>query len=1447
MAMTQQASSTAKEARSKKLLSLFMAFVMAATLMIPQAAWAEEPEGAPAQTEQDQTAPVEGTGDATGDETQSEQPEATVPVKQQVAPEAEGGNVAAPVSTLEAPDTLQVVGPVQSADPAKPDNEKKFYNVLYANGENVVVEPVAEGGVKVTVGNDVYSFANNSASYFKGATDGLTIFAGGDSAATGDSSITVKSGAKVGAIFAGGNKADYAGTATVVVEEGAEAGTIYGGGLTPAGDKTGTAKTTASIVTVNGKAGIIYAGGMAAVGPTINEVVTFNAEKPAETTAKNYVGSSKVTINGEAACYFGGSYSYGGVGTVSCELNGTLTGSYSAIAGTNGFRGDASMTVGANGKITGLLYMSMRGYIGDTSLVNNGTIGVLTLLPDGTNVSTYGNTDVVNAGTIARAHLDCGCEKAPVLNSTVTPYPETITVDGDVRIRTTTIDEKNGNAENAAKTSTLPEGTALSLLNGATYDGYAVMIGEKGYADFATAAQAAAAGDTLTLLSDQDTVPVVISKNVTIDLGENTLSVVDGSEGANYGIQFAGAGVNTLKNGTLIDTRSEGNTTSNWRAIKVAGEASLSTENVSIQTYRPDAAKYNYLVFVGSDSETAAKAISLGAKTELKDLENSSNTLSETAGAVGLNLIGTTKDASSVVNKISLTVSDGVSIITQGYAITGNGTYHGTDITINGGTITSTGSAAIYHPQAGTLTLNGGVLEGATGIQLCSGNGTVNAEFQFNGGTVKGVGEDERATKTGDGLVSDGSALSLVNRDYPGGAPSITINGGTFASAHNDAVLAYTWAKDAATGKFVASDWADAGKKISITDGTFSSDVSAYVAEGLACSKISEGVYQIQKKIVSGDVEVQAPVVSEGNVPTNKPGVPEKDEALTQIAGSLGDALKDETPVKDNGEAAPTMGGHAIEANKAAEINNLVTGAKEGESVSATVVVSSLPLASDEVKPEEANAIKDKVGADSALSFYDLSVKLVVEKKNADDPSQNESIDSAVSQTAAAIPFQIKFDELVGKDVKVARYHDGAAELLSDAHVDYATGVVTFYGDKFSTYAVALADSNVTVTFDAQGGSAVEKADVAKGDLITEPAAPTREGYEFAGWYTDETFATAWDFAADRATGDMVLYAKWTQNATPDVPATATRLGGADRYATMARVSQEAFPDKGSCQTVIVARGNDYPDALAAAGLAGIEGAQVLLTPTADLTAAAKSEIVRLGATKAYVLGDENAISKDTFNAVKDLVNGNAERVGGADRFDTALKIYKAGGDKWGATAIVAFGMKPYDALSASPIAYAKNAPIFLADANGDLSAETLGAIKAGGFDTVLVMGSSVAVSEKAEAELAKLAAVERFDGEDRYDTSQLAATWALENGLSCSNVVLAAGGEDRYADSLVASSLGGRNASPLLLVADGPAVTMQIEKVLVPNKADVETAYVLGDKNAVSEAVFEAIAKALK
>lgn len=68
------------------------------------------------------------------------------------------------------------------------------------------------------------------------------------------------------------------------------------------------------------------------------------------------------------------------------------------------------------------------------------------------------------------------------------------------------------------------------------------------------------------------------------------------------------------------------------------------------------------------------------------------------------------------------------------------------------------------------------------------------------------------------------------------------------------------------------------------------------------------------------------------------------------------------------------------------------------------------------------------------------------------------------------------------------------------------------------------------VKFDVRGGSATGDQTPASGSTVTKPADPTREGYTFGGWYTDEACTKAYDFSA-AVTADMTLYAKWNKKA----------------------------------------------------------------------------------------------------------------------------------------------------------------------------------------------------------------------------------------------------------------------------------------------------------------------------
>ncbi|HJA64394.1 MAG TPA: InlB B-repeat-containing protein, partial [Candidatus Intestinimonas stercoravium] len=72
-----------------------------------------------------------------------------------------------------------------------------------------------------------------------------------------------------------------------------------------------------------------------------------------------------------------------------------------------------------------------------------------------------------------------------------------------------------------------------------------------------------------------------------------------------------------------------------------------------------------------------------------------------------------------------------------------------------------------------------------------------------------------------------------------------------------------------------------------------------------------------------------------------------------------------------------------------------------------------------------------------------------------------------------------------------------------------------------------------TVTFVTDGGSEIPDKIVEAGSAVCRPADPTKDGYTFDGWYTDEACTEAYDFET-AVTADITLYAGWTENTEPE-------------------------------------------------------------------------------------------------------------------------------------------------------------------------------------------------------------------------------------------------------------------------------------------------------------------------
>ena len=108
-------------------------------------------------------------------------------------------------------------------------------------------------------------------------------------------------------------------------------------------------------------------------------------------------------------------------------------------------------------------------------------------------------------------------------------------------------------------------------------------------------------------------------------------------------------------------------------------------------------------------------------------------------------------------------------------------------------------------------------------------------------------------------------------------------------------------------------------------------------------------------------------------------------------------------------------------------------------------------------------------------------------------------------------------------------------EAFEDCHKDLIICYSDEGGKQALTKAGVKADkikpANPTVTFDSKGGSDVAAKPVKNGDAISAPAAPTKDGYIFAGWYTDEMLNEKYDFNKS-VIDNMTLYAKWTPGGT---------------------------------------------------------------------------------------------------------------------------------------------------------------------------------------------------------------------------------------------------------------------------------------------------------------------------
>ncbi|WP_446897190.1 cell wall-binding repeat-containing protein [Clostridium sp. LBM24168] len=265
---------------------------------------------------------------------------------------------------------------------------------------------------------------------------------------------------------------------------------------------------------------------------------------------------------------------------------------------------------------------------------------------------------------------------------------------------------------------------------------------------------------------------------------------------------------------------------------------------------------------------------------------------------------------------------------------------------------------------------------------------------------------------------------------------------------------------------------------------------------------------------------------------------------------------------------------------------------------------------------------------------------------------------------------------------------------------------------------------------------------------------------------------------------------------------TIKRLAGAERYTTSLRIAQDGWS---SSYYAVLASGENYPDALSSVPLAKKYDAPILLTHRNYIDSSIVEELKGLNVGKVFVIGGTGAVNDSVLNRLNSL-GIQTERIGGADRYDTSVKI----AEKFGKvnTLAVATGLDYADALSIGPAAALMGIPVILVPKNiiPDRTKDYIEKLDTT-VNKVFIVGDNSVISDNVAMEFGN---VERITGKDKYERNiNVIARFLIKSGssgdynsssdlFSLNNLYIASG--EGYADALSGAAEAAKSSSPVIL-----------------------------------------------
>lgn len=325
-------------------------------------------------------------------------------------------------------------------------------------------------------------------------------------------------------------------------------------------------------------------------------------------------------------------------------------------------------------------------------------------------------------------------------------------------------------------------------------------------------------------------------------------------------------------------------------------------------------------------------------------------------------------------------------------------------------------------------------------------------------------------------------------------------------------------------------------------------------------------------------------------------------------------------------------------------------------------------------------------------------------------------------------------------------------------------------------------------------------------------------------WSNNRWIRVGGGVSQDSPTMEATIYepgiyrAGWSQEPDTD------RISGTDRISTALKIAREAFPT--GADTVIVARADDFPDALAGAPLAYKMQAPILLTFPGQLPLEVYETIEELAPKNIIILGGTGAVSPTVENQLSNLTY--VSRIAGPNRYATAAAVAEIMGNR--GQAIVVNSLNFPDAIAAASHAAYQGKPILLTSANG-LNEETADTMKRLSVTDTQVIGGTSVITPKLYSQLIHPT---RLSGADRFATS----AGVIQVNPPTGRILYIATGLN-FPDALTGGVLATTNSSNILLIPQtGPTETQtQLLQTLQDRKV-----VALGGEGAVSMEALEKV-----